>query len=234
MLLLGKSLQTVILALVFVMLASGASLGSGGEYAGSPITYTVNPKMVKITLESDIHSGNSWSYTESEAGIISPVSADEYYKEEAVVEGYTIPGFTAPGTTDFIFAGLKEGEVTLSFVLSNPETPDVEPERTCEYTLKVNPDKTIDVSFAESALTLIEEVTPGGERGNIEQDGTVKEEVSSGGNRIFKVELENGAVVMATLSPRLKLNKVKILPGDKVTVILDLYNLERGEIVYRH
>lgn len=52
-------------------------------------------------------------------------------------------------------------------------------------------------------------------------------------NTMFRVELENGHKVLAYLSGRMKMNRIKILPGDKVTVQLSPYDLTRGRIVYR-
>lgn len=52
-------------------------------------------------------------------------------------------------------------------------------------------------------------------------------------NLMFKVQLENGHEVLAYLSGKLKLNFIKILPGDSVTVHLSPYDLTRGRIVFR-
>ena len=53
-------------------------------------------------------------------------------------------------------------------------------------------------------------------------------------NTTFNVELENGAVIRATVSGKMRLNKIRILPGDKVTVELSPYDLTRGRITYRY
>ena len=50
---------------------------------------------------------------------------------------------------------------------------------------------------------------------------------------MFKVELENGHVVLAHVSGKIRMNYIRILPGDKVTVALSPYDLQRGRIVYR-
>jgi translation initiation factor IF-1 len=50
---------------------------------------------------------------------------------------------------------------------------------------------------------------------------------------MFRVELENGHKVLAYLSGKMKMNLIKILPGDQVTVQLSPYDLTRGRIVYR-
>ena len=53
-------------------------------------------------------------------------------------------------------------------------------------------------------------------------------------NAMFKVELENGHVVLAHVSGKIRMNYIRILPGDKVTVALSPYDLQRGRIVYRY
>jgi len=52
-------------------------------------------------------------------------------------------------------------------------------------------------------------------------------------NAIFKVELENGHVVDAHISGKIRMFKIRILPGDNVTVELSPYDLSRGRITYR-
>jgi len=52
-------------------------------------------------------------------------------------------------------------------------------------------------------------------------------------NAMFRVELENGHKVLAYLSGKMKMNLIRILPGDEVTVQLSPYDLTRGRIVYR-
>ena len=64
----------------------------------------------------------------------------------------------------------------------------------------------------------------------IEVDGTVVEKLP---NAMFKVELENGHQVLGHISGKLRMNFIKILPGDKVTVELTPYDLNRGRITYR-
>ncbi|WP_312258998.1 translation initiation factor IF-1, partial [Megamonas funiformis] len=49
----------------------------------------------------------------------------------------------------------------------------------------------------------------------------------------FKVELENGHVVLAHVSGKIRMNFIRILPGDKVTIELTPYDLTRGRITYR-
>lgn len=52
-------------------------------------------------------------------------------------------------------------------------------------------------------------------------------------NAMFKVELENGHVILAHISGKMRMHYIRILPGDKVTVELTPYDLSRGRIVYR-
>ena len=53
-------------------------------------------------------------------------------------------------------------------------------------------------------------------------------------NAMFKVELENGHVVLAHISGKMRMHFIKILPGDRVSVELSPYDLTRGRITYRH
>lgn len=53
-------------------------------------------------------------------------------------------------------------------------------------------------------------------------------------NAMFRVELENGHVVLAHVSGKMRMHFIKILPGDKVTLELSPYDLSRGRIIYRY
>ena len=64
----------------------------------------------------------------------------------------------------------------------------------------------------------------------IEVEGTVVEALP---NAMFQVELENGHVVLAHVSGKMRMNFIRILPGDKVTMELTPYDLSRGRIPYR-
>ena len=64
----------------------------------------------------------------------------------------------------------------------------------------------------------------------IEVEGVVVETLP---NTTFKVELENGHQVLAHISGKLRMNYIKILPGDKVKVELSQYDLTRGSIIWR-
>ena len=65
---------------------------------------------------------------------------------------------------------------------------------------------------------------------HIEMEGTVVETLP---NTMFRVELENGHVVTAHISGRMRKHYIRILTGDKVTVQLTPYDLTKGRIVYR-
>lgn len=52
-------------------------------------------------------------------------------------------------------------------------------------------------------------------------------------NAMFKVELENGHQILAHISGKMRMHYIKILPGDKVTIELSVYDLNRGRITYR-
>ena len=64
----------------------------------------------------------------------------------------------------------------------------------------------------------------------IEVEGTVLEKLP---NAMFKVELENKLVVLAHISGKLRMNFIRILPGDKVTIELSPYDLDKGRIIWR-
>ena len=52
-------------------------------------------------------------------------------------------------------------------------------------------------------------------------------------NALFKVELENGATILAHVSGKIRMHYIRILPGDRVTVELSPYDLTKGRITYR-
>ena len=64
----------------------------------------------------------------------------------------------------------------------------------------------------------------------IEIEGVVVEKLPTA---MFKVELENGHIVLAHISGKLRMNFIKILPGDKVTLEMSPYDLSKGRIVWR-
>ncbi|MCB0835288.1 MAG: translation initiation factor IF-1 [Bacteroidetes bacterium] len=65
----------------------------------------------------------------------------------------------------------------------------------------------------------------------IKTDGIVKEALP---NANFKVELENGHVVLAHIAGKMRMHYIKILPGDKVALEIPPYDLSKGRIVYRY
>jgi translation initiation factor IF-1 len=68
-------------------------------------------------------------------------------------------------------------------------------------------------------------------QGLIEQDGTIIEALS---NAMFRVELENGHVLIAHISGKMRMHYIKILPGDRVKVEMSPYDLTKGRITYRY
>ena len=65
----------------------------------------------------------------------------------------------------------------------------------------------------------------------IQTEGKVLEPLP---NAMFKVELDNGHVVLAHISGKMRMHFIKILPGDRVSLELSPYDLTRGRITYRH
>jgi len=66
---------------------------------------------------------------------------------------------------------------------------------------------------------------------SIELDGIVKESL---GNAMFRVELENGHVITAHISGKMRMHYIKILPGDKVKLEMSPYDLTKGRITFRY
>jgi translation initiation factor IF-1 len=66
---------------------------------------------------------------------------------------------------------------------------------------------------------------------SIEQDGTV---IESLGNAMFRVELENGHVIIAHISGKMRMHYIKILPGDRVKLEMSPYDLTKGRIIFRY
>lgn len=65
----------------------------------------------------------------------------------------------------------------------------------------------------------------------IQKDGVVVEALA---NARFRVELDNGRVILAHLAGRMRLHYIRILPGDKVQIELSPYDLEKGRIIFRY
>ena len=66
---------------------------------------------------------------------------------------------------------------------------------------------------------------------HIEQDGVIVEALS---NAMFRVELENGHVLVAHISGKMRMHFIKLLPGDKVRLELSPYDLTKGRITFRY
>jgi translation initiation factor IF-1 len=65
----------------------------------------------------------------------------------------------------------------------------------------------------------------------IEQEGVIVETLP---NAMFKVELQNGHVIIAHISGKMRMNYIKILPGDRVKVEMSPYDLTKGRISFRY
>jgi translation initiation factor IF-1 len=74
-------------------------------------------------------------------------------------------------------------------------------------------------------------VLPQGKEDAIVLEGTVSEALK---NAMFKVELANGHEVLAHNSGKMRMNRIRVLPGDKVQVEISPYDLTRGRITYRY
>ncbi len=67
--------------------------------------------------------------------------------------------------------------------------------------------------------------------GQIEMEGTVLDALP---NTMFRVQLDNGHVILAHISGKMRKNYIRILKGDKVTVEMTPYDLTKGRITFRH
>lgn len=67
-------------------------------------------------------------------------------------------------------------------------------------------------------------------QGSFEIEGVVKESLP---NTLFRVELTSGAIILCHLSGKMRMNFIKILPGDKVRVEMTPYDKAKGRIIYR-
>ncbi len=67
-------------------------------------------------------------------------------------------------------------------------------------------------------------------QGMIELKGTILETLP---NAMFRVELENGHIVLAHIAGKMRMHYIRLLPGDKVKIELSPYDLTRGRITYR-
>lgn len=67
-------------------------------------------------------------------------------------------------------------------------------------------------------------------QGSVELEGTVKESLP---NTLFRVELDNGNLILCHLSGKMRMHFIKILPGDRVRVEMTPYDKEKGRITFR-
>ena len=65
----------------------------------------------------------------------------------------------------------------------------------------------------------------------IEQDGTITEALS---NAMFRVKLENGHIITAHISGKMRMHYIRLLPGDKVRLEMSPYDLTKGRITFRY
>jgi len=65
----------------------------------------------------------------------------------------------------------------------------------------------------------------------INQDGVIEEALS---NAMFRVRLQNDHLIIATISGKMRMNYIRMLPGDKVAVEMSPYDLSRGRITFRY
>lgn len=68
-------------------------------------------------------------------------------------------------------------------------------------------------------------------QGSFEKDGVVKESLP---NTLFRVELDDASIILCHLSGKMRMNFIKILPGDKVRVEMTPYDTSKGRITYRY
>jgi translation initiation factor IF-1 len=70
-----------------------------------------------------------------------------------------------------------------------------------------------------------------GKQDVIEVEGIIEDTLP---NAMFKVKLENGHIILAHVSGKIRMHYIRILPGDRVTVEISPYDLTRGRITFRH
>jgi translation initiation factor IF-1 len=83
----------------------------------------------------------------------------------------------------------------------------------------------------QTFVSLHSEMAFMGKKNLIKQDGIIEEALS---NAMFRVRLENDHQIIATISGKMRMNYIRILPGDKVSVEMSPYDLTRGRIIYRY
>ena len=85
--------------------------------------------------------------------------------------------------------------------------------------------------LANNPVPLHSEIKTMSKKNLIKQDGVIEEALS---NAMFRVRLENDHEIKATISGKMRMHYIKILPGDKVAVEMSPYDLSRGRITYRY
>jgi translation initiation factor IF-1 len=85
--------------------------------------------------------------------------------------------------------------------------------------------------FEKLIVSLHSEIWSMSKKNLIKQDGIIEEALS---NAMFRVRLENDHQIIATISGKMRMNYIRILPGDKVAVEMSPYDLTRGRITYRY
>ena len=87
------------------------------------------------------------------------------------------------------------------------------------------------MNLRSKSLSLHTEIQAMSKKNLIKQDGVIEEALS---NAMFRVRLENDHLIVATISGKMRMNYIRILPGDKVAVEMSPYDLSRGRICYRY
>ena len=87
------------------------------------------------------------------------------------------------------------------------------------------------MKIRSKSLSLHTEIQAMSKKNLIKQDGVIEEALS---NAMFRVRLENDHQIVATISGKMRMNYIRILPGDKVAVEMSPYDLSRGRIIYRY
>jgi translation initiation factor IF-1 len=91
--------------------------------------------------------------------------------------------------------------------------------------------KAVILLFSASSAYLCSPKISMSKQALIKQDGIILEALS---NAMFRVKLENGHEILATISGKMRMHYIRILPGDKVGVELSPYDLTRGRINFRY
>jgi translation initiation factor IF-1 len=89
----------------------------------------------------------------------------------------------------------------------------------------------LHLAFCENAVIFAALLTNMSKQSLIKQDGVILEALS---NAMFRVQLENGHEIIAHISGKMRMNYIKILPGDKISVEMSPYDLSKGRIIYRY